>query len=174
MSCSIFWEERHPSAFPWVYMLYIYSYSVSWTSLSQQLESSPWRENIHLQMLPFSPSLKHIQCLKCSVSPPPFHRCVWGACQCSERVMKPCLPAGGWTPACLWEVVNEFLILFGLHMWTFLYLLNCLDLSSWVFSITFLIFYSIRLREEWVRGCVVLIPTTIMYSCWWLKNVFYK
>ena len=50
-------------------------------------------------------------------------------------MMEPCFPGEGWTPACWWEVVNEFLILLCLHVQLLLYLLNCLFLKSWVFSL---------------------------------------
>jgi len=42
---------------------------------------------------------------------------------------KPCFPGDDRTPACRWEVVNEFLILLCLHEQLLLYLLNCLYLS---------------------------------------------
>ena len=51
------------------------------------------------------------------------------------RVMEPCFPGDGCTPACRWEVGNEFLVLLCLHVWLLLYLLNCLYLNPRVFSL---------------------------------------
>ena len=74
--------------------------------------------------------------------------------------MEPCFPGDGWTPACRWEVVNEFLVLFCLHAWLLLYLLNCLYLNPRVFSLLPFWFSPPSHRGgEWASSCVVL-------SCW--------
>ena len=46
-----------------------------------------------------------------------------------SHMIKPCFPGGGWTSACQWEAVNEFVILL------LLCLLNCLYLSPQVSSL---------------------------------------
>lgn len=48
--------------------------------------------------------------------------------------MRPSFPGDGWTPACPWQVRNEFLGLLCLPVQHLLYLLNCLYLNRWVFS----------------------------------------
>lgn len=48
--------------------------------------------------------------------------------------MRPSFPGDGWTPACPWQVRNEFLGLLCLPVQLLLYLLNCLYLNPWVFS----------------------------------------
>ena len=50
--------------------------------------------------------------------------------------MEPCFPGDGWIPACWWGAVNEFLILPCLSEQLLLYLLNCLYLNPWVFSLS--------------------------------------
>ena len=49
--------------------------------------------------------------------------------------MEPCFPGDGWTPAYQWELVNEFLVWLCLRAQLLLYLLNCLYLNPWVFSL---------------------------------------
>ena len=51
------------------------------------------------------------------------------------RVIEPCFPGDGWTPACRWEVVTEFLILLCLCMWLLFCLLNWFYLNPWLFSL---------------------------------------
>ena len=71
--------------------------------------------------------------------------------------MEPCFSGDGWTPACWWEVVNEFLALLCLHMWLLLYLLNCLYLNPCVFS---LLLFWFSPPSHWggerASSCVVL------------------
>ena len=50
-------------------------------------------------------------------------------------VMEPCFPGDGWTPACRWEAVNQFLGLLCLRVQLLLYPLNCLYLNPQVFSL---------------------------------------
>ena len=61
--------------------------------------------------------------------------------------MEPCFPGDGWTPACPWEVVNEFLVLLCLHARLLLYLLNCSYLNPWVLHS-----FPILPPSLWVRG----------------------
>ena len=70
--------------------------------------------------------------------------------------MEPCFPGDGWTPACRWEVVNEFLVLLCLRAQLLFYLLNCLYLNPRVFSLLVFWFSPSHLGGEWVSGYVVL------------------
>lgn len=54
--------------------------------------------------------------------------------QLTTGVLEPCFPGDTWAPACVWEVVNEFLIFLYLHAQLLLYLLNCLYLNPLVLS----------------------------------------
>jgi len=54
------------------------------------------------------------------------------------HMMEPCCPGDGWTSACHWEAVNEFLVLLCLCAHLLLYPLNCLYLNPQIFS--FLLF----------------------------------
>lgn len=47
------------------------------------------------------------------------------------RVMEPCFSGGGWTSACPWEAVNEFLDLLCLCVGLLLYLIICPYLNPW-------------------------------------------
>jgi len=87
-------------------------------------------------------------------------RDVWsyGVCLPKEllHIREPCFPGDGWTSACWWEAVNEFLGLICLHMYFLLYLLNRLYLNPWVLR-----FYTSDCLKnptagEWANGCVGL------------------
>lgn len=53
----------------------------------------------------------------------------------SHDVKEPSSPRVGWTSAWLLAAVNEFLVFFCLLAWLLLYLLSCLCLNSWFFSL---------------------------------------
>lgn len=62
---------------------------------------------------------------------------------------RPPFSRDGWTPSCPWEVAQEFFILLCLCMQLLLYLFNCLDLKSQVFSL-FLLSLPHPAGGEWV------------------------
>ena len=78
---------------------------------------------------------------------------------------EPCFPGIGWTPACPWEVVKEFLLLPCLHIELLLYLLNCLYLKPRVFSVLVFLFSPPFLRGERVGGWMGLsCPTGLTHN----------
>lgn len=69
------------------------------------------------------------------------------------HTLKGCFSGSSWTPACRWEVVNEFLILPGLPVQLLLSLLNLLYFDLRVFLPSFYFLLSQR-RGEGARGWV--------------------
>ena len=86
--------------------------------------------------------------------------------------MGPYFPGDGWTPACRWEVVNEFLVLLCLHAWLLLYLLTCLYLNPRVFSL-FLCRFSPPSHQGGVseRLCGASLPAGVKLQHWILTRL---
>lgn len=77
------------------------------------------------------------------------------------QMMESCFHGDGWMLACLWDSVNELLVLLYLCLWLLHYLLKCLYLRIKIFSFFFSSnSLSHPTRWDWESSCVGLI--------WWL------
>lgn len=84
----------------------------------------------------------------------------WWCWPSQEPVTRePCFPGDGWAPACLWEVGNGLHGLLWWLLWLSLYLLNCLYLKTWVFSLLLCWLSSFILKwgevTEWLCGAAM-------------------
>lgn len=73
----------------------------------------------------------------------------------SLAVMSPSLSGSDWISVCWWEAVNEFLVLFCLHMQLLLCLVNCLYFNLWALMLVPFWFFPpshLRRVSKWLCG----------------------